>query len=353
MPAKILTLNASPVIFPSEEYLNKVKNGATPNQYEQLTSKIVKPAVRGAFQALSRNENTQPNYTEILGRAISVLTFGNSTNILDPISALLIPMNRALYAVNRGGDLLHNHFLGFTKEDLEKSAAFGKRIMPKLQELGEILGFTLTENTNTGQFVFNKNQDASPILDNTGSPIYKEKLIVPAPKPPIYLFNADEKFALNTETQILDQFDKLIAEIRKAAGNPQKDAEIKGVREEGGGLKPRDFWLGDRITIVGPITEVGHNNTLSLSHVPIDQIKYQAAYIANTKEYYQDVGPDTPFDEVLANVGKISVMGPGVEHIPSLNEEYAGSQISFGVNPKDGYFCYRCQSYDSARNLAQ
>lgn len=347
MPSKILTFDNSPIIVPSEEYLNTFQNGATLKQYENLTRATVKPAVRGAFQALSQNKNTKPIYTELLGRAISVLTFGNSTNILDPISALMIPMNRALYAANKGEEFLKTKNTN-EKADIQQSAAFAKALIPKLTELGEILGFTLTENTGTGQFLFNKNQDASPILDNTGSPIDKENLIVRAPKSsPIYLFNSDEKFALNNKEKILEQFDKLIVEIRKAAGNPQKDAEIKGVREEGGGLKPRDSWLADRITKVGP-----SDNTLSLSHVPIGQIESQAAYIANTKGYCKDAGPDTPFDDVLANVTKISVMG-SAEHIPSLDEQYAKSQISFGINPEDGYFCYRCQSDAAAENLAK
>jgi hypothetical protein len=348
MPSKILTLNASPVISPSEDYLNKVQNGATLNQYEKLTEKIVKPAVRGAFQALSRDVNTKPIYTELLGRAISVLTFGNSANISDPISALMIPLNRALYAANKGEEFLNTKNTN-EKADIEQSAAFAKKLIPKLTELGKILGFTLTENTSTGQFLFiNKNQNTSPILDNTGSPINKENLIVrPLESSPIYLFNTDEKFALNDKEKILEQFDKLIVEIGKAAENPQEDATIKGVREEGKGLKPRDSWLADRITQVGP-----SDNTLSLSHVPIKQIRSQAAYIANTKGYCQDVGPDTPFDEVLANVTKVSVMG-SAEHIPDLNKEYVESRMSFGVNPEDGYLCYRCQSDGAAKNLAQ
>jgi hypothetical protein len=344
MPTKILTRDNLPLIYPSEEYLNQVKNGATPNQYRQLTSEIVKPAVREAFKALSKDQNnTMPNYTEILGRAISVLASGNSKNMPDQISALMRPINVALIAVNSGGDSLDRHVLGLTKEDLQKSAAFAKLLVPKLKELGEILGFTLTENTSTGQFRFKKNEDETSILDNTGSLIDKENLIVkPSSSAPIYLFNADDKFAVNSEAKILEQFDKLIAEIRKAAEDPQKDADIKGIREEVGELSPDRFLLADRI--------VGGNG-ISLSHLPLEQITTLANFIAQIKDngkYFDDV---TPLDKVIAETALISVMGRE-EHIPKLNQTYSQDEIEFSVDPKK-VSCFRCQAPTVTKELSK
>jgi hypothetical protein len=344
MPSKILTLNASPVISPSEDYLNKVRNGATPNQYRRLTSEIVRPAVREAFKDFSKDENnTMPNYTEILGRAISVLASGNSKNIPDQISALMPPMNMALVAVNRGGDLLDRHFLGFTKEDLQKSAAFAKLLVPKLQKLGEILGFTLTENSSTGAFLFQKNETLGTILDNAGSPIDKENLIIkPSRSAPIYLFNTDDKFAVNSEAKILEQFDKLIAEINKAAEDPQKDADIKGIREEVGELSPDRFLLADRI--------VGGNG-ISLSHLPLKQIETLANSIALTKDHVKYLGSSSPLDEVIANTNLVSVMGQET-YIPELNEAYSQHGIRFSVDPNE-VSCFRCQAPKVTKELSK
>jgi hypothetical protein len=252
------------------------------------------------------------------------------------------PINVALIAVNSGGDSLDRHVLGLTKEDLQKSAAFAKLLVPKLKELGEILGFTLTENTSTGQFRFKKNEDETSILDNTGSPIDNENLIVkPSSSAPIYLFNADDKFAVNTEAKILEQFDKLIAEIRKAAEDPQKDADIKGIREKVGELSPDRFLLADRI--------VGGNG-ISLSHLPLEQIKTLANSIALIKDHVKYLD-GSPLDEVIAKTNLVSVMGQET-YIPELNEAYSQDEIEFSVDPKK-VSCFRCQAPTVTKELSK
>jgi len=99
---------------PSAKYLYG-KGEATDSQYERITTDTARQVdtgyrtlaakqeeLREQVGALSKaDSNSVESLTkEVLGRAISILVNGNTANMVDPIGALIVRINRALYAVN-------------------------------------------------------------------------------------------------------------------------------------------------------------------------------------------------------------------------------------------------------------
>ena len=213
MPSKLLTTTK-----PSARYLG-TQSGATPFQYEGITrdtASQVKIAyntlaknqetLRGQVGALSKaDSNSVESFSnsvesltkEVLGRAISILVNGNTANMVDPIGALVIRINRALDAVNNPDILARK--TAPEQQDFREAANFANALVPKLKELGSLIGFELEDNSSGG-FMFTKTQ-TSGILDVNGNPFNTAK--------PIMLFN-NRVLDISSPENILKEFDNLI-----------------------------------------------------------------------------------------------------------------------------------------------
>ncbi|MFZ4084466.1 MAG: hypothetical protein ACOYK1_02850 [Vampirovibrionia bacterium] len=350
MPSKLLRTTQ-----PSEKYL-RAQGGATPTQYEGITldtAKVVQAGyntltknqeeLRGQVGALSKVEsNSVESLTkEVLGRAISILVNGNTANMVDPIGALIIPINRALYAVNNPNNLAQK--TPPEQQDFIKAANFANALVPKLKELGSLIGFELADNAN-GTFIFTKTKPTE-ILDINENPFNTAK--------PIMLFN-NRVLDISSSDKILKEFDNLIQEITTSLNKGvERDSAEKGFPLDSklSGANPLDQWLSDRVTRRSP-----DGNTLSLSHLSPEHTDDLASLVLAHRKLDQldkNNGQATPsILHPVIDVNKFSVMGLPSEAQKSLAEKLTPKGISIGTNPAEGFNCYRCNSDQAAKSLS-
>ncbi len=348
MPSKLLTTTQ-----PSEKYLG-AQGGATSIQYEGITrdtAKVVKAGyntltknqekLRGEVGAFSKAEsNSIESLTkEILGRAISILVNGNTANMVDPIGALIIRINRALDAVNNPNNLAQK--TPPEKQDFIKAANFAKALVPKLKELGPLIGFEIKDNLN-GTFMFNKTQ-APGILDINENPLNAAK--------PIMLFN-NRVLDISSSDKILKEFDNLIQEITISQNKGvEKDSAEKGfpLDSKSSGADPLEQWLSDRVTRRSP-----DGNTLSLSHLSPKHTDDFASLVSAHKVIADIFGPSNipQILQPIVNTTKFSVMGLSADEQQPLAQRLVLKGISIGTDPEKGYLCYRCNSDEAANSLS-
>ena len=350
MPSRLL-----PTTKPSERYLD-AQGGATSTQYEGITRDTAK-VVKAGYQALAENQeelrgqigdlskadsNSVESLTkEVLGRAISILVNGNTANMVDPIGALVTPINVALYAVNNPHILARK--TAPEQQDFIEAANFANTLVPKLKELGFLIGFEL-EDKPRGGFSFTKTQ-TSGIVDVNGNPFNTAK--------PIMLFNK-RILDISSPERILKEFDNLIQEITISLDKGvEKDSAEKGFSldsELSSGTNPLYQWLSDRVTMISP--EDG--NTLSLSHLSPEHTDDLASLVLAQRRLYRKFGGNY-VPEILHFVldsRKFSVMGLLGEAQKPLADRLIPEGISIGTNPEEGYLCYRCNSNQAAEGLS-
>ncbi|NBV98273.1 MAG: hypothetical protein EBR67_02020 [Proteobacteria bacterium] len=348
MPSKLL-----PTTQPSEIYLNR-QGRATPTQYERITldtAKVVKAGyrtlaknqeeLRGQVGTLSKAEsNSIESLTkEVLGRAISILVNGNTTNMVDPIGALIIPINRALYAVNSPNNLAQK--TSPEQQDFIKAANFANALVPKLKELGSLIGFELADNAN-GTFMFTKTKPTE-ILDINENPLNTAK--------PIMLFN-NRLLDISNPEKILKEFDNLIQEITASQNKGvEKDSAEKGfpLDSKASGANPLAQWLSDRVTRKEP-----EGNTVSLSHLSPERTNDFANLILLYRKLDQKFGrTDIPtILHPVVDANRFSVMGLPSDSQKPLAEKLTPQGILIGTNPEEGFLCYRCNSDEAANSLS-
>ena len=350
MPSRLLTTTQ-----PSERYLD-AQGGATSTQYERITRGTASQ-VKTAYNALAKNQeelrgqvgalskadsNSVESLTkEVLGRAISILVNGNTANMIDPIGALVIPINRALYAVNNPDILARK--TSPEQQDFREAANFANALVPKLKELGSLIGFEL-EDTN-GTLMFTKTQ-TSGILDVNGNPFNTAK--------PIMLFN-NRVLDISSPEKILKEFDNLIKEITISLNKGvEEDSAEKGFPLDSklSGANPLEQWLSDRVTRRSP-----DGNTLSLSHLSPEHTDDLASLVLAHRKLDQldkkNGLTDTPsILHPVISANKFSVMGLPREAQESLAEKLTPKGISIGTNAVEGFNCYRCNSDKAAESLS-
>jgi hypothetical protein len=348
MPSKLLRTTQ-----PSEKYL-RAQAGATPTQYEGITLDTAK-VVQAGYNTLTKNQeelrrqvgalskvesNSVESLTkEVLGRAISILVNGNTANMVDPIGALIIPINRALYAVNNP-----NHLAQKTppeQQDFIKAANFANALVPKLKELGSLIGFELADNAN-GTFMFTKTKPTE-ILDINENPLNTAK--------PIMLFN-NRVLDISSSDKILKEFDNLIQEITISQNKGvEKDSAEKGfpLDSKSSGADPLEQWLSDRVTRRSP-----DGNTLSLSHLSPKHTDDFASLVSAHKVTADIFGPSNipQILQPIVNTTKFSVMGLSADEQQPLAQRLVLKGISIGTDPEKGYLCYRCNSDEAANSLS-
>ena len=351
MPSKLLTTTQ-----PSAKYLG-TQGRATPAQYQRITedtAQVVKAGynalaknqekLRGQVGALSKAEsNSVESLTkEVLGRAISILVNGNTANMVDPIGALVIPINRALYAVNNPDILAQK--TAPEQQDFIEAAKFADALVPKLKELGSLIDFELKNNSN-GTFTFAETKPAG-IVDVNGNPFNTAK--------PIMLFN-QRILDISSPEKILKEFDDLIQEITTSLNKGvERDSAEKGfpLDSKSSGANPLDQWLSDRVTRRSP-----NGNTLSLSHLSPEHTDDLASLVLAHRKLDQldkkNGRTDTPsILHPVIGANKFSVMGLPSEAQELLAEKLTPKGISIGTNPIEGFNCYRCNSDKAAESLS-
>jgi hypothetical protein len=354
MPSKLL-----PTTQPSKRYLN-AQGGATSTQYKGITRDTAK-VVKAGYQALAANQeklrgqvgvlskadsnsvesfsNSVESLTkEVLGRAISILVNGNTANMVDPIGALVIRINRALDAVNNPDILAQK--TAPEQQDFREAANFANVLVPKLKELGSLIGFKL-EDTN-GTLMLTKTQTLG-ILDVNGNPFNTAK--------PIMLFN-NRVLDISSPEKILKEFDNLIQEITISLDKGvEKDSAEKGfpLDSKVSGADPLYQWASDRVTMIRP-----DGNTLSLSHLDPDTTNDLASSVLVQRGFDRKFGrnyvPEILYPVLDAN--KFSVMGLPGEAQKLLADRLIPEGISIGTNPKEDYLCHRCNSNKAAEGLS-
>lgn len=354
MPSKLLTTTK-----PSARYLG-TQSGATPFQYEGITrdtASQVKIAyntlaknqetLRGQVGALSKaDSNSVESFSnsvesltkEVLGRAISILVNGNTANMVDPIGALVIRINRALDAVNNPDILAQK--TAPELQDFREAANFANALVPKLKELGSLIGFKL-EDTN-GTLTFTKTKPIE-ILDINENPLNAAK--------PIMLFN-NRVLDISSPENILKEFDNLIQEITTSLNKGvERDSAEKGfpLDSKVSGADPLYQWLSDRLT-----RKSLDGNTLSLSHLDTDTTNNLASSVLVQRRLDSKFGRNC-VPEILHPVLdaiRFSVMGLPGEAKKLLAERLITEGISIGTNPEEGYLCHRCNSNEAAAGLS-
>jgi hypothetical protein len=347
MPSRLLNTTQ-----PSEKYLGA--RGATSIQYEGITRDTAK-VVKAGYRKLAKNQeelrervgalsevesNSVESLTkEVLGRAISILVNGNTANMVDPIGALIIRINRALDAVNNPNNLAQK--TPPEKQDFIKAANFAKALVPKLKELGPLIGFELADNAN-GIFMFTKTKPTE-ILDINGNPFNTAK--------PIMLFN-NRLLDISSSDKILKEFDNLIQEITTSLNKGvETDSAEKGFPLDSklSGANPLEQWLSDRLT-----RRSTDGNTLSLSHLSPERTNDFANLILLYKKLDAKFGRSgTPrILHPVVDANRFSVMGLPSESQKPLAEKLTPQGILIGTNPGEGFFCYRCNSNKAAESLS-
>ena len=334
MPANFL-----PNFVPPENSLFLKEKGATVNQYKNVVVDNNKDAKKFLKQQRARLENlsrgnitadkkTDSPYYQIMTRSLAILnTAFTGANIYMPLQRLNIELNKSINSAKNVN--IMEKKLDWEKQDFRDAAAFATKLQPKIETLINL--------------VKGEEDESSLIVDIEGNPINQKK--------PLSILFADDlsKISEASETKILENFDKLVQklEISQAKDINQDFEEQKIVNAGGDEESVVNRYLADRIT---------HPKTLSLSHMTPDSAAEFAKYQSQLKEsaeMFEELGALDPnsLSAELAKKSKVSVMGLKSDDIDSLNNKF--ENLSFGVNPEDDYYCFRCQADEVPAQLLE